>query len=198
MLQETVSGRDVYLSIDKNLQTVIYRILEQELAGILASKLLNAKRFDTSRISDSSQIRIPVYDVYLALIENHVIRMEAFWQPDATSLEQSMAAALDAKRKEVQQALSEALFQETMRFDQFSEEMQAYLSYIVQKTGIIKEDAVYQIWENERTPVSKHFLCAQLKGLDRDWACGFSTGILYNAGDVCAAGGDCLKAVIRG
>ena len=165
VLQETVSGRDVYLSIDKNLQTVIYRILEQELAGILASKLLNAKRFDTSRISDSSQIRIPVYDVYLALIENHVIRMEAFWQPDATSLEQSMAAALDAKRKEVQQALSEALFQETMRFDQFSEEMQAYLSYIVQKTGIIKEDAVYQIWEKRKdTSVKALFMRAIEKG----------------------------------
>ncbi|MDE6365469.1 MAG: peptidase [Lachnospiraceae bacterium] len=165
VLQETMSGRDVYLSIDKNLQTVVYRILEQELAGILSSKLINAKRFDMSRISDSSQIRIPVYDVYLALIENHVIRLEAFKRSDATGLEQSMAATLDTKREEVQEALSDALFQGTVRFDQFPEEMQAYLSYIVRETGILREDAVGQIWENRKdTSVKELFMRAIEKG----------------------------------
>lgn len=166
VLQETVSGRDVYLSIDKNLQTVVYRILEQELAGILTSKLINAKRFDTSRISDSSQILIPVYDVYLALIKNHVIRLEAFKRSDATSLEQSMAAALDIKREEVQEALSEALFQETVRFDQFSEEMQAYLSYIVQEIGILREDAVGQIWENRKDASVKELF---MRAIEKGW-----------------------------
>ena len=154
MIQETISGRDVYLSIDKNLQNVVYRILEQELAGILTSNLIHAKRFDQSRITDTSHIRIPIYDVYLALINNHVIRLEAFAHSDATALEKSMAAALDAKREEVQEALQSSLLDETIYFRHFSEEQQEYLSYIVQKMGIFKEDAidkedeVYQKWED--------------------------------------------------
>ena len=152
MIQETISGRDVYLSIDKNLQNVVYRILEQELAGILTSNLIHAKRFDQSRITDTSHIRIPIYDVYLALINNHVIRLEAFAHSDATALEKSMAAALDAKREEVQEALQSSLLDETIYFRHFSEEQQENLSYIVQKMGIFKEDAidkedeVYQKW----------------------------------------------------
>ena len=38
---EPQAGSDVYLSLDTNLQIAIYHILEQELAGIVASRLVN-------------------------------------------------------------------------------------------------------------------------------------------------------------
>lgn len=48
VIREAESGRDVYLSIDKELQIAIYHILEQNLAGILAGNLINEKEFDKS------------------------------------------------------------------------------------------------------------------------------------------------------
>lgn len=35
VIRESVSGRDVYLSVDMDLQITIYQILEQKLAGIM-------------------------------------------------------------------------------------------------------------------------------------------------------------------
>lgn len=69
ILREAECGKDVYLSIDKRLQTDVYNILEQYLAGILASNIINEKKFDKTHISDSSDIRIPIYDVYIALVD---------------------------------------------------------------------------------------------------------------------------------
>ena len=41
----TKAGNDVYLSLDANLQKAAYNILEQELAGILLSKIQNTLDF---------------------------------------------------------------------------------------------------------------------------------------------------------
>lgn len=76
MLKETRPGKDVYLSIDKDLQIAVYNILEQKLAGIISSNLINARKFDKTNISDASDIRITVYDVYIALVENNIIKTE--------------------------------------------------------------------------------------------------------------------------
>ncbi|MDE6983633.1 MAG: peptidase, partial [Lachnospiraceae bacterium] len=171
VIQETVSGRDVYLTIDRDLQIVIYRVLEQELAGILSSNLINAKSFDKSRISDTSRIRIPIYEVYLALVDNRVIRVEDFARPGATALEQRMADALAAKRADVQGKLRTALLG-TEDFGRLSEELQEYLAYVVRKTGILREDAVdtkdtvYQKWK-DGSGVSVRELLTH--AIERDW-----------------------------
>ena len=157
ILQEMVSGKDVYLSIDKDLQTAVYRLLEQELAGILTSNLVNTKYFDKTHISDSSQIRIPIYEVYAALVDNYVIQLEAFRQPGATDLEQSMAAALDAKREEVQKELQTVLLEETGSFEQFSAQMQECLVYIMSEMGVLKEDG-YRKWKEDKEISVRTFL----------------------------------------
>ena len=61
----------MYLSLDATLQMAIYDLLEQELAGILNSKIINAKT------RESSELYIPIYKVYNALIENSVISTSA-------------------------------------------------------------------------------------------------------------------------
>ena len=67
---EPIAGNDVYLTIDKDLQIAAYKILEQKLASILYTNIVNAKEFNTSNVS-SSNIKIPIYDVYYALISNN-------------------------------------------------------------------------------------------------------------------------------
>ena len=164
VIKETVSGRDVYLSIDKELQIAVYRILEQNLAGIIASNLINAKRFDKTRISDTSDIRIPIYDVYMALADNAVIRLDDFYCADATDLERRIAELLQEKREEVSAALRGELQDGNTEYNRLSEEMQEYVSYIADKMGIIngnfldREDDVYKRWKDKSGISVKEFL----------------------------------------
>ena len=74
---EPLAGNDVYLSINKDWQEAIYDLLEQEIAGIVYSKIINAKEYLASNNSTAADIKIPIYDVYFALINNNVINVYA-------------------------------------------------------------------------------------------------------------------------
>ena len=43
----------IYLTIDKDLQVAAYKILEEELASILYTNIINAKDFDASKVTSS-------------------------------------------------------------------------------------------------------------------------------------------------
>lgn len=164
VIRETLSGRDVHLSIDKNLQVAIYHMLEQNLAGILASNLINAKEFDKAHVLDTSNIRIPIYDVYFALIDNNVASIGDLRRPEASELEKGMAEALEAKRGEALESLRKELLEGSLPYGSLPKEMQGYLSYIITETGIFKEEALgkegytYQKWKEEGQAGVKEFL----------------------------------------
>ena len=48
--KDSSAGNNVYLSIDATLQMAVYDLLEQELAGILNSKIVNAKTSESSEL----------------------------------------------------------------------------------------------------------------------------------------------------
>lgn len=159
VLREMESGRDIYLSIDKELQIALYHILEQNLAGILVSNLVNTKEFDRTRVADTSDIRISLYDVYMALVDNSVISLEAFRYPEATALERELGDRLEEKREEVWDSLKRELLEGNTPYRSLSAEMQDYIRYIVNESGILKEttsgegdvirdDDVWKEWKN--------------------------------------------------
>lgn len=167
---EPVAGDDVYLTIDKNWQEAIYQILEQRVAGILISKIDNAKTFDKTAITDASQIRIPIYDVYNALIQNSVIDISHFEQTDASSTEKNLYAKFQQKQQEVFGRISEELTGDgnTAYKDQ-DEEMQEYLSYITEEllqdkleilpsNVIDTSDETYLAWTEEKNISLKQYL----------------------------------------
>lgn len=164
IIKESVSGKDVYLFIDKDLQITVYRILEQSLAGIIASNLINAKSFDKTHISDTSDIRIPIYDVYMALVNNSVIQLSELYSIDATELEQHIAEVLEEKKAEVLESLRKELMDGSTDYSRLSEEMQEYVSYITSKMEIFdenfmdKEDDVYKRWKDKGEISVKEFL----------------------------------------
>lgn len=164
IIKETVSGKDVYLSIDKNLQITVYRILEQNLAGIIASNLINAKKFDKTYISDTTDIRIPIYDVYMALIDNSVIQLSDLYRADATELERHIAALLEEKNEEVLKDLKVELLDGNTDYNHLSEEMQEYVTYITSKLEILnessidREDDIYKKWKDKSGISVKEFL----------------------------------------
>ena len=99
--KEPESGKDVYLSIDKNLQINTYKLLEQEIAGILCSKIANIKDFPTNENTNGSDILIPIYDVYYALISNNLVDSSKLNDSDASDCEKNIYNAFKAKEEEV-------------------------------------------------------------------------------------------------
>lgn len=76
---EPTQGNNLYLTLDKDYQTKAYDLLEEEIAGIVLQKL-----------SDSSEDRIEINDVYFAFIKNGIIDLDRLAEKDASALEKSV------------------------------------------------------------------------------------------------------------
>ena len=157
---DSKAGNDVYLTIDKDLQVACYNIIEQSLAGILISKLQNTKSFNYEDNKKASEIMIPIYDVYYALFNNHVINLSHMEGSDAGPTEQKVYERFTSKQESVYSTLRQELTQTFTPYNQLTQEYQIYMSYIASmlyNTGVInselvdKEDETYLAWTKEET-----------------------------------------------
>lgn len=127
---EPVAGNDVYLSIDRDLQVGIYHLLEQHLAGILASKLVNEDNPNTEN-TDSSARRISIKDAYYQLIGNNVLSISHMRSEEASSTEKDIASRLDSYRSSSIESLRSELMNETPRnMAELPEDLNAFMYYI--------------------------------------------------------------------
>lgn len=167
---EPEQGNDVTLTIDYDLQITTYKILEQKIAGILLNNLINTKTFEHTDDMSSDNIRIPIYDVYNALIENSTIDIGHFSEADAGATEQKAYERFQQKQQEVIAELTEEMTSSTPTpYDELSEEMQEYQSFIVDDllgdtlgilsdTAIDTSDETYQAWSTDQSISMKEFL----------------------------------------
>ena len=156
--QEPEAGKDLYLTLDRELQIGVYHILEQQLAGIITSKLVN-RDLEHSDYSKASNIPIPVKDAYYQLINNNVLDMEAFSAPEASQVEKSIYAKYSQARERIIEAIhSELLNEDAAPLETLPEDMFAYMQYIysflvsegIIMTGQISQDAdYYQAWRDD-------------------------------------------------
>ena len=156
--QEPEAGKDLYLTLDRELQIGVYHILEQQLAGIITSKLVN-RDLEDSDYSKASNIPIPVKDAYYQLINNNVLDMEAFSAPEASQVEKSIYAKYSQAREQITEAIhSELLNEDAAPLETLPEDMFAYMQYIysflvsegIIMTGQISQDAdYYQAWRDD-------------------------------------------------
>lgn len=153
-----IAGNDLYLTIDKNLQKAVYCLLEQKIAGILVDKIDNIKEYTPGENASASDIRIPIDDVYYALINNSIIDISHFSEEDAKETESSVYQAFLNKQEQVIAALREELTNTSTPYNQLSTEQQSYELYIVsllEENGVMisdeidKENEVYLGWKNE-------------------------------------------------
>ena len=166
------SGNDVYLSIDMDLQKAAYILLEQEIAGILYSKIQNIKE---SNINSSSDVVVPIYDVYYSLIKNGLIDINAFYDTNASETEKAVLAAYQSKEKEVLATLKAQLKSNNeVVYKDLPEEYQAYSTYIVTKLkslGVFDSNAidtssdVQTSWTSEEMAVNKYLTYA----IEQNW-----------------------------
>ena len=167
---EPVAGDDVQLTIDTDWQSAIYQILKQRVAGVLLTKIDAAKTFDYTYVTDASQIRIPIYDVYNALISNSVIDITKFSNDDASDIEKNLYAKFQQKQQRVFDTISTKLNgSNPPAYKDEDEETQEYLSYIcndllrdtlgiISKDAIDTSDATYKAWTTDETISLKDYL----------------------------------------
>lgn len=136
---EPKAGGNAYLSIDADLSKAVYDLLEQELAGIVYDKMINVKNYDPSSERKASDIKIPIDDVYFALINNNVIDTEHFSASDASSAEQGVYGAFQTKQSAVLQAIQTELTDAPTPFGSLDDETEDYISYIV---GLLKDKEI--------------------------------------------------------
>lgn len=173
---EPVAGNDVYLTIDKDLQIAAYKILEQKLASILYTNIINAKEFNTGDVS-SSNIKIPIYDVYYALINNNVIDTSHFAAVDAGETEKAVYEKYMERKASVFDTVRMELTETMTAYENLDMEYQIYESYIAEMlydNGIIVEsrvdrtDATYIAWTTDEVISLKEYInyCIAMNWID--------------------------------
>ncbi|HIY64547.1 MAG TPA: penicillin-binding protein [Candidatus Mediterraneibacter stercoripullorum] len=160
---EPEAGNDVYLTIDRDIQINAYNLLEEKLAGIIVSKLQNILDYDPSTAEDASDIIIPVGDAYNAFIANSIINTDHFSENDAQPAEKEVYAAYQQKHEStLSSIMSQLQNPDADAYRDLSDEMQAYMSYIVNdvlrdQTGLLvrdridTEDETYIAWTKDET-----------------------------------------------
>ena len=146
--EEPTAGNNVYLSLDRDLQIAVYDLLEQEIAGILYSNIENP----------SSDINIPITDVYFALIDNNVIDFTEFSDADASSYEKEVLQLFESRQSVVTERVrTELTGGAPTNLSAMTEEYQDYFTYIIRmlrendiliSENIDTSDEVYQAWRN--------------------------------------------------
>ena len=124
--KEAQPGADVYLTIDKDLTEAIYNIIEQKLAGLVASKIINAKEFNLPENAKSSSIKIPIYDVYFAMINNNILDRKHFEAEDAGETEKAVYAAYLEYKQGDYDRLTYELTEGATPYSKLSKEYQVY------------------------------------------------------------------------
>ena len=166
---EPVAGNDTYLTIDSSWQSAIYQILKQRVAGILLSKIEASKTYDFS-VNDAAQIKIPIYDVYNALIANSVIDINKFSDANASDTEKKLYAKFQQKQQQVFDTISNRLTGDNPpAYKDEDSQMQEYLTYIcddllTNTLNILKSDSIdtsdetYKAWKNDESISLKDYL----------------------------------------
>ncbi len=163
---EPVAGNELYLTIDKDLQKAVYNLVEQKLAGILVDKIDNIKEISNEGVT-SSKIRIPIDDVYYAILNNNIVDIDHFGEPDAKTYEKEIYTKFLDKQNRALSALVMELQETATPYNQLATEMQVYESYITtmlssSNYGVLldseidKTDEIYLAWKDETISLKEY------------------------------------------
>ena len=145
---EPKAGNDVYLTIDADLQKAAYDILEQELAGILLSRMQDILDYDRTKSEDAADVIVASGDAYNAFIDNNIVDMSHFSAADAGGAEQSVYGKFAPYKEQVLSQLA-SIMQDgnASAYRDMTREWQAYLSHVVNEVltgenGVIMSDSI--------------------------------------------------------
>jgi len=166
---EPIVGNDLYLTIDKNLQEAVYKILEQKLAGIISSKLTNAMTYDPHSAAKTQNIEIPIGDVYTSFFTNMTLDISKFAEAGDNTTQYAVYQSFLTRQDQAVNSVVNELGSPSGTYSSQSEETQAYFTYIVgtlleSTTGILDTDkidttdATYKAWNDSGSISTRDFL----------------------------------------
>ncbi len=159
--KEPVAGSDIYLTIDSDLQRNSYHILEKKIAGILLKNIVPDMDYG-SKGESASEITIPIYEVYYALINNNVIDINHFEDKKAQTLEKNTYKLYSNTLKDVYKQLDSLLKMNNTVTNDKAGEMENYLerfyavlsdNYFID-TNINKDDKTLADYKNNKISLS--------------------------------------------
>jgi penicillin-binding protein 2 len=159
---DPVAGSDIYLTIDGDLQRNIYHILEKKIAGILLEKIVPDLDYG-SKGESASEITIPIYEVYFALINNNIIDIDSLNDTDSTTLEQQTYSDYQSELKNVFEELDQLLGMNNTVTNDKAGDMEEFLDYfytVVSKNFFLtdkvnKDDALLNEYKNDKVSLSR-------------------------------------------
>ncbi len=170
------SGNDIYTTVSANDQIAVYHLLEQELAGILSTKIVEEDEANQD-VTKQSEIMIPVKDAYFQLINNNVLTVSHFTASDAGPAEKKIAEISGANKTRKLATIKTELEAGTGSLTTLPLDMQAYIVYIYdyltnKDTGIIdtenqayRQSEAYAGWRDDT--ISLHDFI--MTGIEESW-----------------------------
>ena len=162
--KEPTAGNDVYLSIDADLTKAVYDLLEQEIAGIVYSKIENIKEYHST--GSASDIKIPIDDVYFAFINNGMIDTSHFTENDASDTERTVYSAYTSKESSVLSRMDSLLSgSANTPFGELGEEDQDYITELIKRlksngvldnSAIDTSDGTYVNWKEGKISLNEY------------------------------------------
>jgi len=165
--EEPIAGNDMYLTIDRDVQVNTYQILERQIAGLLINKIINERDFSLKEGESTSKIKIPITQVYYALINNNIINIQDFSNDFASQTEKEVEEKYQNYKEEVMIKINEELTTKETVYSKLEEEFQIYESLIVamlEENDVIltslvdSKDQTYLDWKINETISLKYYL----------------------------------------
>jgi len=173
-LSNPVAGSDIYLTLDRELQIALYHILENNIAAILRSKIVDSFSYG-GKGKNASQITIPVYEVYNAFFDNSVLDFKHFSASDATPLEKKVYGLYLNKKSSVYDSLRKILnYDNPISNSELGDESTEYINFVysllknndvIMKDKLDPSDVTYARYMDNRIS-----LCEFIKyAIDKQW-----------------------------
>ena len=159
---DPAAGNDIYLTIDRDLQIVTYHLLEKELATVLLEYIRPDLDYG-SKGESATDILIPIYEVYYALLNNNIIDINHFKDEAATDLEKQAYGKYKSRLQEVFDKLDTLLKSSNTVTNTQAGDMKDYLDYfysvlvkneILNADAIPKDDAALSDYQNGKISLS--------------------------------------------
>ncbi len=164
---EPISGNDIYLTIDSELQKAVTDILEQSIAGILISKITNIKTFTLGPNQSSADLLIPIYDVYFALFDNNIISISHLNSAEAGETEKEVWSSYLSFSDSRTAKLKNELYDTRTAYKNLSKEYQTYQGAMIELLKdynvldmdvVDTSDDIYVKWVKDETISMAEFL----------------------------------------
>lgn len=173
--KKSTAGNDVYLTIRSDLQIGIYHLIEEHLAGILASNLVNGLVDE----NNNPDWHVSVYDAYYQIINNNIVDCDTFYEANSSENEKNIYERMSSRKENVLQVIENQLYNANAgALSAESKEMNEYYTYIfnmlsdpaygislIPKSEIDTSDETYKNWMRDGISLRSMLLYC----IDKDW-----------------------------